>query len=161
MMLWKCCTQYASKAGKLSSGRRTVNSNPKQRQCQRMLKLLHSCTHLTRKYCSKFSMPGFSNTWTVNFQMFKLVLEKAEEPNCQHPLDHWKSKRIPEKHLFLLYSLCQSLRLCVKINCGKFWKRWEYQTTWSASWEICIVLTPILLSANYLHSKGLSCWLRQ
>ena len=24
------------------------------------------------------------------------------------------------------------------INCGKFWKRWEYQTTWSASWEICM-----------------------
>ena len=23
-------------------------------------------------------------------------------------------------------------------NCGKFWKRWEYQTTWPASWEICI-----------------------
>ena len=21
------------------------------------------------------------------------------------------------------------------INCGKFWKRWEYQTTWPASWE--------------------------
>ena len=29
---------------------------------------------------SKFSKPGFSSTWTVNFQMFKLVLEKAEEP---------------------------------------------------------------------------------
>ena len=24
------------------------------------------------------------------------------------------------------------------INCGKFWKRWEYQTTWSASWETCM-----------------------
>ena len=24
------------------------------------------------------------------------------------------------------------------INCGKFFKRWEYQTTWSASWEICM-----------------------
>ena len=23
-------------------------------------------------------------------------------------------------------------------NCGKFWKNWEYQTTWPASWEICI-----------------------
>ena len=34
---------------------------------------------------------------------------KAEEPNCQHPLDHRKSKRVPEKHLFLLYWLCQSL----------------------------------------------------
>ena len=43
--------------------------------------------------------------WTVNFQMFKLDLEKAEEPrsNCQHPLDHRKGKRVPEKHLLLLY----------------------------------------------------------
>ena len=23
----------------------------------------------------------------------------------------------------------------ITINCGKFWKRWEYQTTWPASWE--------------------------
>ena len=32
-------------------------------------------------------------------------LEKAEEPeiNCQHPVDHQKSKRVPEKHVFLLY----------------------------------------------------------
>ena len=43
--------------------------------------------------------------WTMNFHMFKLDLEKAEEPNCQHPLDHGKSKRVPEKHLFLLYWL--------------------------------------------------------
>ena len=26
----------------------------------------------------------------------------------------------------------------ITINCGKFWKRWEYQTTWPASWEICL-----------------------
>ena len=34
--------------------------------------------------------------WTVNFLKFKLVLEKAEEPrsNCQHLLDHGKSKRV-------------------------------------------------------------------
>ena len=38
-------------------------------------------------------------------QMFKLVLEKAEEPDIkfQHLLDHQKSKRVPEKHLYLLY----------------------------------------------------------
>ena len=23
-------------------------------------------------------------------------------------------------------------------SCGKFWKRWEYETTWPASWEICV-----------------------
>ena len=51
MMLWKCCIQYASKFGKLSSGHRlekvSFHSNPKERQCQRMLKLLHNCSHLT------------------------------------------------------------------------------------------------------------------
>ena len=26
----------------------------------------------------------------------------------------------------------------ITIKCGKFWKRWEYQTTWPASWEICM-----------------------
>ena len=37
--------------------------------------------------------------------MFKLVLEKAENQrsNCQHLLDHQKSKRVPEKRLLLLY----------------------------------------------------------
>ena len=46
--------------------------------------------------------------------MFKLVLEKAEEPEIKlsiHLLDYGKSKRVPEKHLFLLYWLCQSLWL--------------------------------------------------
>ena len=46
--------------------------------------------------------------------MFKLDLEKAEEPEIKLPtlLDHRKSKKIPEKHLFLLYWLHQSLSLC-------------------------------------------------
>ena len=40
MMLWKCCTQYASKFGKLSSGHRTGKGqfSLKERQCQRMFK---------------------------------------------------------------------------------------------------------------------------
>ena len=53
--------------------------------------------------------------WTMNFQMVKLNLEKAESnqrSNCQHPLDHQKSKKVSEKHLFLLYWLCQSFWLC-------------------------------------------------
>ena len=42
--------------------------------------------------------------WTINFQTFKLDLEKAEDQrsNFQHQLDHWKTKRVLEKHLFLL-----------------------------------------------------------
>ena len=59
-----------------------------------MLKLPHAS-----KVCSKFSKPGFNNTWTVNFQMFKLVLEKVEEPQIKLAIftGSSKSKRVPEK----------------------------------------------------------------
>ena len=120
MMLWKCCTQYASKFGKLSSGHRTGKGHfsfqsqrkamPKNAQTTAQL---HS-SHTLAKSCSKSSKPGFSNTWTVNFQMFKLVLEKAEEPEIKLPTSAGSSKKVivPEKHIFLLYWLCQSLWLC-------------------------------------------------
>ena len=36
--------------------------------------------------------------------------QRNQRSNCQHLLDHWKT--VPEKHLFLLYWLCQSLWLC-------------------------------------------------
>ena len=39
----------------------------------------------------------------------------------------WKSKRVPEKYLLLLYWLCQSLRLCGSQQTRKFLKRWEYR----------------------------------
>ena len=43
---------------------------------------LHS-SHTLAKWCSKFSKPGFNSKWTENFQMFKLDLEKAEEPEIK------------------------------------------------------------------------------
>ena len=137
--------KYTSKFGKLSSGPRTGKGHfsfqsqrkamPKNAQTTAQL---HS-SHTLVKYCSKFSKPGFNNTWTVNFQMFKLDLEKVrnQRSNCQQLLDHHKSKRVPGKHLLLLYWLGQSLWLCGSQQTAKFWKRWAYQTTWPASWETC------------------------
>ena len=50
-MLLKCCIQYASKSGKLSSGHRTgkgqFSFQSKESQCPRKLKILHNCTHLS------------------------------------------------------------------------------------------------------------------
>ena len=64
-----------------------------------------------------FSSPLLSAIRVVtsgNFQMFKLVLEKAEESEIKLPTfaGSSKSKKVPEKHLFLLYWLCQSLWPC-------------------------------------------------
>ena len=41
-----------------------------------------------------------------------LLRQRNQRSNCQHLLYHQKSKRVPEKHLLLLYCLCQSLWLC-------------------------------------------------
>ena len=45
---------------------------------------LHS-SHILAKQSSKFSKLGFNRTWTENFQMSKLDLEKAEEPEVKLP----------------------------------------------------------------------------
>ena len=57
----------------------------------------------------------------MNFQVFKLVLGKAEEPEIKLPtsLDHRKRKKIPEKHLFLLFEYAKAFD-CVDHN--KLWK---------------------------------------
>ena len=40
------------------------------------------------------------------------------------------------------------------INCGKFWKRWEYQTTWPASWEICMQVRKQQLELDMEQQTG-------
>ena len=73
----------------------------------------------------------------MNFQMVKLDLENAEEPEIKLPISSGSSKkRVSEK--YLLYWLRQSLWLWITTHCGKFFKRREDQTTWPASWETCI-----------------------
>ena len=98
-MLWKCCTQYANKFGKLSSGHRTGKSQFSfQSQRKAMPKNVQTTAQfhssdVLAKSCSKFSKPGFNSTWTVNFQMFKLDLEKAEEPEIKLPTSAGSSKK--------------------------------------------------------------------
>ena len=41
------------------------------------------------------------------------------------------------------------LTVWITINCGKFWKRWEYQTTWPASWEICMQVQKATISTGH------------
>ena len=74
----------------------------------------------------------------MNFQMFKLVLEKAEEPEIKLPTSAGSSKKqesSSKTSISALLTMLKPLTVWITINCGKFWKTWEYQTTWSASWE--------------------------
>ena len=143
-MLWKCYTQYASKFGNLSSGHRTGKGQfSLQSQRKAISKNAQSTTrlhspHMPVKYCSKFSKPDFSHTWNMNFQIFKLDLEKAEEPEIKLATSagSLKKQEISRKtSVSALLTMPKPLTVWITINCVKFWKRWKYQTTWSASWD--------------------------
>ena len=68
--------------------------------------------------------------WTSRCSCWIYKRQRNQRSNCQHSLDHQKSKRVPEKHLFLFYWLCQSLWLCgSQQTVENSFKTWEYQTT--------------------------------
>ena len=78
--------------------------------------------------------------WIVNFQMFKLVSEKAEEQDSKLPTCAGSSKKqesFRKTSISALLTMPKPLTVWITIMCGKFFKRWEYQITWPASWEIC------------------------
>ena len=101
--------------------------------------------------------PGFSSMWTVNFQMFKLVLEKAEEPETRLPTSagSWKKQERSRKtSISALLTMPKPLTVWITINCGKFWERWEYQTTWPASWETYIQVRKQQLELDMEQQTG-------
>ena len=97
-MLRKCCTQYVSKFGKLSSGHKTGKGQfsfqsqrkamPKNAQTTSQL---HYLTHEQSNAENSSSQASTVNE--PNFQMFKLDLEKAEEPEIKLPTSVGSSKK--------------------------------------------------------------------
>ena len=82
-------SQYVRIFGKPSSGHKTRKGQFSfQSQRRTMSKKVQTSvqlhlTHMLARLCSKSFKLGFSNTWTKNFQMYKMDLEKAEEPEIK------------------------------------------------------------------------------
>ena len=67
----------------------------------------------------------------MNFQIFKLDLEKAEEPEVKLPTSIRSSKQqesFRETSTSALLTTPKPLTMWITENCGKFFKRWEYLT---------------------------------
>ena len=109
-MLWKCCTQYASKFGKLSGGHRTGKGEfsfqsqrkamPKNAQTTAQLHSFHTLVML------KILQARLQQYVNCEFPDVQAGFRKGRGTRDQIANIHWimeKSKRVPEKHLFLLY----------------------------------------------------------
>ena len=97
------------------------HSSPKERQCQRMLKLLHSCTH-----------PDACKVMLKILPDVQLDLEKVEEPEVKLPTSAGSSKKQESSRktsTSALLTTQKPLTVWITTNYGKFFSRWEYQTT--------------------------------
>ena len=68
----------------------------------------------------------------MDFQMFKVDLEKEEKPKIKLPTSIGLSKKQESSRktsTSALLTMSKPLTVWVTINCGKFFKRWEYHTT--------------------------------
>ena len=95
----------------------------------------------------------------VNHELpdFKLALEKEEESEIKLPTSAGSSKKqeISRKiSISVLLTMPKSLTVWITINCGKFWKRWVYQTTWPASSETCIQVRKQQLELDMEQQTG-------
>ena len=98
-------------------------------------------SHASKVMLKSFKL-GISSTWIKNFQMYNLGLEKAEEPEINQIANiHWikeKAREFQKNIYFCFIDYTKALAMWITTNCGKFLKRWEYQTILPVSWETCI-----------------------
>ena len=118
--------QYASKFGKLSSSHRSrkgqFSLQSQRGQCQRVFKLSHNCTHLTHyKVMLKILQARLQQYVTVNFQMFKLDLEKAGTRD-QTAKVHWIIKKAREFQKNIYFCFIDYAKAFDCVDHDKLWE---------------------------------------
>ena len=88
--------------------------------------------------------------------MFKLVLEKAEEPEIKLPTFAVSSKKqeSSRKNFYFCFIDCNKAFDYVDHNKLENSESWEYQTTWPASWETCMQVRKQQLELDMEQQTG-------
>ena len=70
---------------------------------------------------------------------------------------HWnieKAREFQKTSISALLTMPKPLTVWITTNCGTFWKRWENQATWLASWEICMQVKKQQLDLDMEQQTG-------
>ena len=127
-MQLNCCSQYASKFGKLSSAHRTRQgqfySSPKERQYQGMFKLPHNCTHLTSsKVMLKILQARLQQYMNHELPGVQAGFRKGRKTRDQIAnicciIERQENSR--KTSISALLTMPKPLTVWITINCGKF-----------------------------------------
>ena len=162
MMLWKCCTQYASKFGKLSSGHRTGKGQFLfQSQRKGMPKNAQTTTQLHSSLTASKVMLKILQARLQQFMNRELPdvqagFRKGRGTRDQIAnIESLKKQESSRKTLTsALLTMPKPLTVSITTNCGTFWKRLEYQSTWPASWETCMQIRKQQLEVDMEQQTG-------
>ena len=89
--------------------------------------------------------------------MFNLDLKKAEEPEIKLPTSpgsYKKQDNSRKTSTSVLLTTLKPLIVWITANCGKFLKRWKYQTTLPTSWETCMQIKKQQLELGMEQQTG-------
>ena len=102
----------------------SFHSNPKERQCQSMIKLPHNCTHLTAsKIMLKILQARLQQYVNHELPDVQAGLEKAEEPEIKLPTSVASLKKQENSRktsISALLTMPKPLTVWITTNCGKF-----------------------------------------
>ena len=120
----------------------SFQSNPKERQCQRMLNY-HTTALISHasKVMLKILQARLQQYVNLELPDVQTVFRKGSGTRDQIASFCWiiKTQESSRKtSISALLTMPKPLTVWITINCGKFWMRWEYKTTWPASWETCM-----------------------
>ena len=65
-----------------------------------------------------------------------------------------KARKFQKNIYFCFIDYAKALPVWITINCGEVWKRWEYQTTWPASWETYLQVRKQQLELDMEQQTG-------
>ena len=160
MMLWKCCTQYAANlensAVATELEKVSFHSNPKKgnaKECSNY----HTIAVISHasKVMLKILQARLQQYVNRELPDVQAGFRKAEEPEIKLPTSAGSSKKQESSRKpSTLLTTPKPLTAWITTNCGKFCKRWEYQSTWPASWEICMQVRKQQLELDMKQQTG-------
>ena len=115
----------------------------------------HTITHIshTSKVMLKILQARLQQYMNCELPDVQAGFTKGRGTRDQIANIHWIIKSY-RKTISALLTISMPLTVWITINCGKFWKRWEYQTIWPASWEICMQIRKQQLELDMEQQTG-------
>ena len=144
-MLRKCFTQYASKFGEHSSGHRTQKDQfsfwSQRKAMQKNVQTTIALILHTSKVMLKILQERLQQYVNQELPDVQVGFRKGRRTRNQIANICWimeKAREFQKNIYFHFLTMPKPLTVWITINCGKFWKRWEYQTTLPASSKTCM-----------------------